>query len=84
MTAAVSVLTSLPSVDSMIRRMVVDARCTLPEVSRALKRAFPHVSRGLSVRSVRRYCAVMGIHRTSRLKDSVVDRIVCTCIDKVC
>ena len=77
-------LDSLPSVYSMIKRMVVDERCTLSEVSRALKEAYPHLSRGLSVRSVRRYCAVKGIHRTSRLKDSVLDRVVWTSIDKVC
>ena len=83
MSTAVSVLSSLPSVDSHIRQLVVQERRTLPEVSRALKEAYPHVSRGLSVRSLRRYCATNRIHKTSRLKDSVLDRLVWTGVDKV-
>lgn len=78
-----AVLSSLPSVDSMLTRMVVEERRTLSEISRALKEAYPHVSKGLSERSVRRYCAANGIHGTSRLKDSVLDRLVLTSIDKV-
>ena len=45
--STVSVLSSLPFVDSHIRKLVVQERRTLPEVSRALKEAYPHVSRGL-------------------------------------
>lgn len=63
---------------------MVEEKRTAAEVSIALNRAFPHISRGLSTRSIRRYCASNGIHSTSRLKDDVVDRLVSTNILKVC
>lgn len=66
-----SVLSLLP-VDSLIKAMVVDERRTLSEVSRALKEACPHISKGLSERSIQRYCAANGIHGTSRVKDCVL------------
>ena len=79
-----SVLSSLPSADLLIRKMVIDEGRTLSEVCVALKSAYPHISRGLSERSIRRYCAANNIHASSRLKDSAVDRVVWTNILKVC
>lgn len=82
--AGMSFLNSLPSADSIIRRMVVEEKRTLSDVCIALREAFPDISRGLSKRSIRRYCAENGIHSTSRLKDDVIDRLVLTSIQKVC
>ena len=70
-------------VDILIREMVlVDNRSHL-YVSEALKAKFPDISRGLSSRSIRRYCAANGIHRTSRLPEDALDRVVRTSIQKV-
>ena len=78
-----SVLSNLLAADSIIRKMVVEEKRTLSEVCLALKESFPHLSRGFSRRSVRRYCADNGIHKTSRLQNSMLDRVVWTYILKV-
>ena len=76
-------LSTLSEADSIIKKMVIEEKCTLSKVSRELRRFFPYILRGLSVRSIRRYCADNGIHKTQRVKDEILDRVVLTNIDKV-
>lgn len=73
----------IPGAWSLIRRLVVDERKTHKYVSRELKRIYPSVSRGLSERSVRRFCSEKGIHSTSRLDDGTLDAAVRRCVSRV-
>ena len=56
---------------------------THEETCRELKRVYPGVSSGLSTRSVRRFCASEGIHRTSRLTSDQLNRVVSGCVNTV-
>ena len=72
-----------PGVGAIIREMVIEEKRTHSEVSTLLKQYFPG-SKGLSTRSVRRYCAENDIHKTSRLRAKMLDRVVWSSIQKVC
>lgn len=50
------------------------------EISEILKATYPSIVRGLSVRSVRRFCSTNDIHRC---KDSTLDEIVEECVSEV-
>ena len=76
-------LSFLPAADSTIRRMVIEEKRTHSEVCRELMDSFPHLTRCLSTRSIRRYCADNNIHKTSRLKNNLLDHLVVTSIQKV-
>lgn len=77
-------LESIPGAGSLVKKLVLEEKRSHSYVSEVLKAVFPYVSRGLSWRSVRRYCERNNVHRTSRLQDCVVDRLVLTNIQKVC
>ena len=79
-----AVLKEVPAAGVLIRRLVEEENQGHVDVSERLKEAFPHLSRGLSPRTVRRYCAENGIHKTSRLEGCAVNRLVRTGIQKVC
>lgn len=80
--AAMAALESISGLETFVRALIAD-RKTHAEVSLELKRRFPSLSRGLSSRSIKRFCLARGIHATSRLSDSALDRVVCTSIQKV-
>lgn len=67
--------------DDMYRKVVIE-RKTYDEISRELQYCYPTL-RGISARSVRRYCSINGIQRTSRMGDHELDRVVATSISKV-
>ena len=76
-------LASVPGVDSFIRKLVIEEKRSHLYISEELKKRYPTVSRGLSARTVRRYCADNGIHKTSRLNEDAIDRLVRTNIERV-
>ena len=69
-------ISELPGMYTYIRRMIVEERKTHRDVSRELKRAYPMINRGLSERSVARFCETHYIHATSRIDDQTLDNAV--------
>ena len=76
-------LQNLPGVGELIRHLLVNERKSHEQISVELQRAYPDV-RGLSTRSVRRFCASEGVQRTSRLPDDQLDRVIFYCVQSVC
>lgn len=77
-------LRSIPGIESVLKKKVVDERKSYKTVSQELKNAYPSLTRGLSARSIRRYCSDHGIQGTSRLTDTQMDRVVAAQVAKVC
>ena len=72
----------LPGIEDLLRHSLLIERLTYDRISAKLKREYPGV-RGLSARSVRRFCLSEGIHKTSRLNCNNLDRVVVGCIHRV-
>ena len=53
----------------------IESGCTHRALVQELRSAFPGV-RGLSVRSLKRFCAKHNLHATSRCSDQVLDVLV--------
>ena len=75
-------LECLPGIEMFIREKVEIYRETHIKISEELKRLYPGL-RGLSAMSIRRFCISHHIHKTARLADYYVDRIVSVNIMKV-
>ena len=76
-------LSTIPGIETLLHRKVVVERKSFEIISRELQEAYPHITRGLASRSVRRFCSERGIHATSRLTDADLDRVVATSVSKV-
>lgn len=76
-------IAEIPGIYSYIRRMVVDERKTHMEVSESIKRLYPRIPRGLSKRSVMRFCAANSIHASSRISDQALDILVRSNVTRV-
>ncbi len=63
----------MENVDETLVRQWMNQRLSYEKISTNLKETYPNISRGLSARSVRRYCEKIGIKRQS---DSEVDHVV--------
>jgi len=79
---AMATLGDIPGIEVVVRDRVEQQRKSHGEVSAELQPLYPGV-RGLSCMSVRRYCSQHGIHRTSRVDDATLDRIVTLNVAKV-
>jgi len=77
-----AMLDTIPGIEAVIRRMVVQERKTYQAVSDELNCMFPNSS-GQSTRSVRRYCVAHDIHATSRLSSGGLDTLVSNYVRKV-
>ena len=69
-------------VRDIISKGVIERRKTHKQISDELKLLYPGV-RGLSARSVRRYCENHNVHSSSMVSDGDLDRIVSSSIAKV-
>ena len=78
-----AVLETIPGAEDYVRKRIVEDRATHQVVSEELKLLHPWISRGLSSRSIRRFCEAHDFHATSRLVDSQLDMVVKTSIHKV-
>lgn len=58
----------------LVRRRV-NSGCTQKAIVEELRRKCPGVQ-GISVRSLKRFCAIHNVHATSRLSDKVLDVLV--------
>ena len=76
-------MNSIPGIEQLLRQKVVIERKSFRVVSQELKEAYPNFTRGLSSRSVRRFCNRIGIHGTSRLTDANLDRVVASSVSMV-
>ena len=78
-----ALLETLPGVEDYIRKRIVEDRATHKVVSEELKLLYPWISRGLSSRSIRRFCETHDFHATSRLSATQLDMVVQTSVHKV-
>ena len=62
-----------------VKKLVYEGK-SHEEISEILKATYPSIIRGLSVRSVRRFCSMNDIHRC---KDSRLHEIVEECVSEV-
>lgn len=74
-------LETIPHILSFVSRRV-EERKTHKQISEELNRLYPGI-RGLSARSVRRFCDHHDIHSASLLADEDLDRVVSSSIAKV-
>ena len=74
-------LVTIPGAHALVRKLVVEDRSNR-DVSDELRRWYPTM-RGLSARSVRRFCEIYGIHSTSRVSDLELDTYVRNCVARV-
>lgn len=72
-------LASISGIQSLVTRLIVEDKKSHRQVSDEL---YP-TSRGLSPRSIRRFCEAFGIHATSRIRDSDLDASIRRCITRV-
>jgi hypothetical protein len=73
---------TIPGIEGFIKQKVVTERNSYEFVSDELRRLYPTV-RGLSARSVRRFCKEHDFHSTARLTDHQLDSVVTSFISKV-
>ena len=55
---------------------------TYDDISVSLRTLYPR-QRGFSARTIRRFCKESGIHRTSRLPSTDLNRVVATAVSQV-
>ena len=65
----------LAGIEDVIREAVEKWSLTHAQISARLRTAYPSL-RGLSAASVKRFCLSKNIHRTARLDQSTLDRLV--------
>ena len=75
-------LATIPGAHALVRKLVVEDRRSHRDISDELRRRYPTM-RGLSARSVRRFCEIYGIHSTSRVSDLELDTYVRNCVARV-
>ena len=73
---------TLNDLEDLIRMKTQKDRYTHKEISKYLKEKYPGV-RGFSVRSIERFCAAYDIHKTAKISDITLDRVVATAVKKV-
>ena len=76
---------TLSTMDSFVnpkelKHMIYQGR-THPQISETLQARFPHITRGLSVRNVRRFCSEYSIHRPSGAE---LNNVVENAVSEVC
>ena len=72
---SMATLATIPGVEGYIRHSIEIRYLTHEQLSRELSARYPTV-RGLSAASVKRYCLQNDIHRTARIDQQSLDRLV--------
>lgn len=75
-------ISNIPGIKDTLYEKIVTRRMTYCQISQELQQLYPNI-KGISARSIRRYCSDNGLHRTSRLTDHELDRVVTTSTSKV-
>ena len=73
---------SISGIEDWLVQKIISEQQSYEHVSKELQEIYPNL-RGLSSRSIRRFCENNGIHATSRLTDSQLDRVVASSAFKV-
>ena len=73
----------IPGLYTQVRHDMMEAGKTYAQIAEELQARHPG-ERGLSVRSVRRFCFNHGIRSSSGLSDAHLDKVVASGIAKVC
>ena len=73
---------SLHDMETFIRDKIAQENWTHSRLCNYLKRRYPN-SRGISIRSIQRFCADKDIHKTCRLTTSELDEVVSEAIRTV-
>ena len=76
-------LAQVPGVEDLVREKILKERKSYMMVSHELQQLYPGL-RGLSPRSVRRYCQEKAIYPTSRLSDAQLDAVITISVAQVC
>ena len=76
-------IAELPEIYAYMKTMVVEERRTYKDISIELRRSYPTIQRGLSERSVARFCENYNIHATSRIPDPALDTVIMSSVAKV-
>ena len=76
-------IAGLPGMYTYIRKLVFEERKSHRDISTELKRSYPMIKRGLSEKSVARFCESYNIHATSRISDLALDAAVRSSVAKV-
>uniref|UniRef100_A0A1X7UTI5 Uncharacterized protein n=1 Tax=Amphimedon queenslandica TaxID=400682 RepID=A0A1X7UTI5_AMPQE len=66
---------SLHDIEDFIKDKIINENWTHYRLSQFLKLRYPSI-RGFSVRTIERFCADKGIHRTNRLDDAALEQVV--------
>ena len=66
----------IPGIEAFIKHRVETQFKSHKDVSEELKRLYPGMGRGVSYMSVRRFCTEHNIHKTARITDHCLDRLV--------
>ena len=77
-----SALQAIPDIVSLLNTWIVLEKRSFSSISDQLKQHYPNV-RGLSARSIKRFCSSIGVRVRSQLTDDQVDRIVTCAVRKV-
>ena len=80
--SAMATVEAIPGIELFVRNRIVHERRTHEEVSNELMRSNPGV-KGLSTRSMHRFCEKFEIHPSSRLSSSDLNRVVSSSVNKV-
>ena len=75
-------MANLEGLEAFIRKKVEKERWTHVKLSAFLRESYPGM-RGVSIRSMERFCSVKGIHKSSRLSKQQLDEAVSDAIAKV-
>jgi len=81
--STLSILDEVVGLKSFIQVKLVEERLTYQELSKVLQEMFPG-QKGLSTRTLQRYCSCEGIQKTSKLSDNDLDRAIKEAISEVC
>ena len=76
-------LSSIPGIEEELWMRVVEERKSYDAIRTELKSSYPHLTLGLSARSVRRYCRELSIHVTPRLSDAHLHQVVASSVAAV-
>ena len=80
---AMATIAELLGMYTYMKGLVVEERRTYRDISTELRRSYPMIWRGLSERSIARFCERYNIHATSCIPDQALDTVVRSSVAKV-
>ena len=75
-------MSALDGLEDVVREKIENEQWTFQKLSDHLEQLHPG-KKGFGVRSLKRFCNLKNIHKTSRLNSQVLDRVVSGAVAKV-